>query len=65
MTTDLCPPELPDPDGARIILSPGQICQHNDDESEERLRLGLNVAPRPYCKPNSGLKGGLLPCSPS
>ena len=65
MTTDLGPPELLELDRTEITLDSGQVGQHNDDESEGRLRLGLKVAPQPYCKPNSGLKGGLLPCSPS
>ena len=48
-TADLVPPELLDPDGARIIPGCGQVGQHNYDESEGRLRLGLKVAPQPYC----------------
>lgn len=65
MTTNLGPPELLEPDRAGIIPSRGQIGQHNHDESDQRLCQERSNSAQSYCNPNSRLKGGLSPCSPS
>ena len=65
MTTDFGPPELLEPDRTEITLDSGQVRQHNHDESDQRLCQERSNSAQSYCNPNSRLKVGLSPCSPS